>query len=160
MGSPGWLCGCSCRVRHHPPHPRGAGRAGGTGAKPRVTRIRCWWESPDRVGTAGKEHDTAQSPRGPVPRENPGGSGLRAVAESGVSMGGSWGHGAAQPGGRDSISGESTGSSSKSQSFPEMDSLTAGSCKNCIFQKLDPLSARSSFKELDPSTGSSESWIL
>lgn len=59
-------------------------------------------------------------------------------------------HGSAQPGGWNSIGGENTGSSSKSQALPEMDSLTAGSSKNCIFRKLGPLSAQSSF----------ESWIL
>lgn len=66
----------------------------------------------------------------------------------------------------DSIGVESAGSFSKSQALPELDSLTAGSSKNCIFQKLDPLSARSSFEswilqELDPPrAGSSEHQIL
>lgn len=81
-------------------------------------------------------------------------------------------HGSPQPGGWDSIGGESTGSSSKSRACQELGSLTARSSKNCISESCilrvpnpPPRVGSSSeswiLQELDPPrTGSSEHQIL
>lgn len=81
-------------------------------------------------------------------------------------------HGSPQPGGWDSIGGESTGSSSKSRALQELGSLTARSSKNCISESCilrvpnpPPRVGSSSeswiLQELDPPrTGSSEHQIL
>lgn len=103
-----------------PPHPRGAGRASGAGAKPRGAGLGVGRSSQIRAGRPGRSTARPGAP------SHAGGSGLRAAAESSSK------HGAAQPRGWDSVSRESTGSSSKSQVLPELDLLTAGSSKNCI----------------------------
>lgn len=128
----------SCRARpshgcHRPPHPRGAGRASGTRAKPCRAGVGCWQENPDLGEMAGEEHGTACSPCGVLASEQRLGAGPAWLAHWAPA------HGSAQLGGWDSISEESTESSSKNQALPELDSLTAGSSKI-------GLSARSSSK--------------
>lgn len=131
---------CSCRVRpghrcHRPPHPRGAGRASGTGARPRRAGVGCWQENPDPGGMAREEHSTAWSPQG--------GSGLTAAAGSESSTGGSLGPSTwVSPARR--LGRHEWGEHwilLQDQALPELDSLTVGCSKNCILQKLDPLSA-------------------
>lgn len=156
---------CSYRARpshgsHRPPHPRGAGRAGGTGARPSGAGGGRWRESPDPGGMAGEEHGTAWGPCGPGPG---------AAAESGAGTGGSLG-----------LSTRVTPARRLGQHrwgehwilLQEPGALRVGFSDSWVLQelylrKLDPLSARSSSKswillqELDPSrTRSSKSWIL
>lgn len=83
VGNPSRLRGCSqiflqgeaqlrCCRPPCPPHPRGAGRAGGTGAKPRGAGSGCWQESPDLGGMAREEQDgRARSPWGQPHNSSP-----------------------------------------------------------------------------------------
>lgn len=168
VGNPSRLHGCSqmfvqgeARPRsRRPPHPRGAGRAGGTGAEPSGAGGGCCRESPEPGGTAGEEHGTAWSPRGPGPR---------AVAESGAGTGGSPGPSTRVTPAR-RLGQHRWGEHwilLQEPGAPRVGFSDSQVLQELYLRKLHPPSAQSSSKswillrELDPSrTGSSKNWIL